>query len=430
MDCPGHLQCCSNVIADIVTDQRSIENPANEIYDDENLSNKVPRISFQERGSFFSRPSSPNDKIITTELPSSERLPTQKNKQEQVGSIRPNKLPFLQRIHSGHFHICLGLCSQTVLWKTLEENYSSVIHIPLNLAAHFTSGLWFVALLSFVLISGSNLLKCLFHFETVRMEYFDRVRVNYFFVPWIAAVLLRLGLPSSIAPDKVHPLLFCIFIVPFSILELKIYGQWFTKGKRCLARFANPSTYFAIIGNFVIARLAAKVRWRETAMFFLTVGLIHYAVVFITLYQRLPSDVDLSRKISPVFFLFIAAPSSASVAWEALSRSFDSFSRMLLFLSLFLYLALVVRVDFFCNSIRKFSVIWWSFAYPMTTTSVATLNYAEQVKYPIARTLAYVLTCVSIIVPVTALQSWTQPVTFDCFHSLLQPLIYKGLGTV
>ncbi|GLJ08012.1 hypothetical protein SUGI_0079480 [Cryptomeria japonica] len=354
MDCPGHLQCCSNVIAgdfqnkgmnslyvkdnsveqqdvaidyaqcqgfpeslissvcfsDIVTGQRSFENPANEIYDDENLSNKVRRISFQERGRFFSRPSSPNDKIITIELPSSERLPTQ---QEQVGSIRPNKLPILQRIHSGHFHICLGLCSQTVLWKTLEESFSSVIHIPLNLPAHFTSGLWFVALLSFVLISGSYLLKCLFHFETVRMEYFDRVRVNYFFVPWIAAVLLRLGLPSSIAPDKVHPLLFCIFIVPFSILELKISGQWFTKGKLSLARVANPSTYLATIENFVIARLATKVGWRETAMFFLTVGLIHYAVVFITLYQRLPSDVDLSRKISPVFFLFIAAPSSASV---------------------------------------------------------------------------------------------------------------------
>ncbi|GLJ08009.1 hypothetical protein SUGI_0079440 [Cryptomeria japonica] len=121
-------------------------------------------------------------------------------------------------------------------------------------------------------------------------------------------------------------------------------------------------------------------------------GCVHHAL------PETPIRRRFVEKDSPGFFLFIAAPSSASVAWEAVSGSFDSFSRMLLFLSLFLYLALVVRVDFFRDSIRRFSVIWWSFAYPMTTTSVATLKYAEEVKHPIARTLAYVLTCVSIIV--------------------------------
>ncbi|GLJ08010.1 hypothetical protein SUGI_0079450 [Cryptomeria japonica] len=89
------------------------------------------------------------------------------------------------------------------------------------------------------------------------MEFCDQVRVNYFFVPWIAGILLMLGLPSDIAPDKVQPIPWCIFMAPTVVLELKIYGQWFTKGKRSLARIANPSSY--LFGNFVVARLATRV---------------------------------------------------------------------------------------------------------------------------------------------------------------------------
>lgn len=251
-------------------------------YEDENLSNRVPRISFPQKQISFNLPSSPNNKITTTEIISSGSSPTQqvsrsllslfcvikessifvndsvffflvRNYQGQVGLKSASKLPFLLKIHYDHFQVCLGLCSLIVLWKTLEENTSSAIHFPFNLPAHFTTGLWFVALLSFVLISVSQLLKYVFHFETVCMEYLDRVWVNYFFVPWIAAVLLRLGLPSSITPDKVHPLAFCLFVFPFSVLDLKIYCQWFVKGKRCLSRVTNPSTYLSVVDipNFV-----------------------------------------------------------------------------------------------------------------------------------------------------------------------------------
>ncbi|KAH9290585.1 hypothetical protein KI387_034702 [Taxus chinensis] len=202
--------------------------------------------------------------------------------------------------------------------------------------------------------------KVPFLFEIVQKEYNDRVRVNYLFIPWIAGMLLRMGLPSHIAPNKVHPVLWCIFMTPITLSELKIYGQWFTKGKRSLARIANPSTHLSVIGNFVVARLATRVEWREAAMLFFTVGLVHYAVL----------------------------PSPASTAWEAISGSFDTGCKMLLFLSLFLYLALIMRVNSFRDNMGKFSVIWWACAYPMTTTSVAAVKYAEKVKHPIARSLA------------------------------------------
>lgn len=49
----------------------------------------------------------------------------------------------------------------------------------------------------------------------------------------------------------------------------------------------------------------------------------------------------LPAMLRPVFFLFFAAPSAASLAWDSIAGSFDLPCRMLFFLSLFLFASLV-----------------------------------------------------------------------------------------
>jgi tellurite resistance protein TehA-like permease len=136
-------------------------------------------------------------------------------------------------------------------------------------------------------------------------------------------------------------------MAPLFILELKIYGQWLSGGDRRLSKVANPSTHLSVVGNFVGALVGAKVGWTEAAIFFWAVGLAHYIVLFVTLYQRLPSNLVLPKDLHPVFFLFVAAPSAASVAWMKITGSFDLVSRLVFFIALFLYSSLVVRINFF-----------------------------------------------------------------------------------
>lgn len=95
------------------------------------------------------------------------------------------------------------------------------------------------------------------------------------------------------------------------------------------------------------ALLGASVGWIEPAIFFWAVGLAHYLVLFVTLYQHLPSDISLPKDLHPVFFLFVAGPSTASVAWMHITGRFDLVPRLVLFLALFLYSSLVVRINFF-----------------------------------------------------------------------------------
>ncbi|KAK9668246.1 hypothetical protein RND81_13G044500 [Saponaria officinalis] len=297
--------------------------------------------------------------------------------------------PFLLRFPIGCFGICLGLSSQTILWKSMSTSPSMKF---LHVTPYINLILWILAFLILLLVSTTYVLKCIFYFEAIKREYFHPVRVNFFFAPWIVCMFMALGTPPIIS-TTLHPVIFCVFMTPAFVLELKIYGQWLSGGKRRLSMVANPSSHLSVIGNFVGAILAAKVGWFEPAKFLWAVGFAHYLVVFVTLYQRLPTSEALPKELHPVYCMFIATPAAASIAWESIYGEFDGLSRTCFFIAVFLYISLVVRINFFRGF--RFSVAWWSYTFPMTTASIATIKYAEQVPSITSKALALSLSFMS-----------------------------------
>ncbi|KAL5751041.1 hypothetical protein ACOSP7_025644 [Xanthoceras sorbifolium] len=309
---------------------------------------------------------------------------------EDILLPKDEKWPFLLRFPIGCFGICLGLSSQAVLWRALATSPATeFLHITpfINLA------LWLLAVTVLISVSFTYILKCIFYFEAVKREYFHPVRVNFFFAPWVVCMFLAIGAPPMLAPGSLHPAIWCAFMGPYFLLELKIYGQWLSGGKRRLCKVANPSTHLSVVGNFVGSILASKVGWQEAAKFLWAVGFAHYLVVFVTLYQRLPTSEALPKELHPVYSMFIAAPSAASIAWVTIYGEFDGLSRTCFFIALFLYISLVVRINFFTGF--RFSVAWWSYTFPMTTASVATIKYAEHVPSTISKGLALSLSFMS-----------------------------------
>ncbi|KAL2468007.1 Uncharacterized protein Fot_51532 [Forsythia ovata] len=62
--------------------------------------------------------------------------------------------------------------------------------------------------------------------------------------------------------------------------------------------------------------------WREVLLS--SLGMVHYLVPFVTLYQRLSSGDWISTMLRSVFFLFFAAPNIVSLVWYSISNSFDT----------------------------------------------------------------------------------------------------------
>ncbi|XP_015073162.2 S-type anion channel SLAH4-like [Solanum pennellii] len=316
----------------------------------------------------------------------------------------------LTRIHAGYFRISLSLCWEALLWKTLldpNNNETKFLHrVPQIIYRPILIFLWSFALLILVLLSLLYLLKCVFRFNLVKREFLHHVGVNYLFAPWISWLILLESYPFIIAPKHVvYKALWWVFAVPVLILDVKIYGQWFTKGKRFLTAVANPTSHLSVIGNLVGARAAAKMGWQEVSVCLFSLGMVHYLVLFVTLYQRLSGSDRLPAMLRPVFFLFSAAPSMASLAWASITGTFDTASKMFFYLSLFLFTSLICRPSLFKKSMRKFNVAWWAYSYPVTLLALASTRYAKEVKGKVPHTIMLTLSSLSVLVIIALLLS-------------------------
>ena len=198
-----------------------------------------------------------------------------------------------------------------------------------------------------VAVSVTYALKAFFYFEAIPREFNHPVRVSFFFAPWVACLFLLLELPSSIPVDHKSDRVVMVWhalMAPILCLELKIYGQWMFGRRRRLSMVANPSNHLSIVGNFVGVLLGALLGLKEGPIFFFSVGLTHYAMLLVTLYQRLPTTETLPKELHPVFFLFAAVPTVAAMAWTEIHGSFYCVSRIPYFLGLFLYASLVSQL--------------------------------------------------------------------------------------
>ncbi|KAK1405438.1 hypothetical protein POM88_005043 [Heracleum sosnowskyi] len=99
-----------------------------------------------------------------------------------------------------------------------------------------------------------------------------------------------------------------------------------------------------------------------------------------------------------LFVLFWDAPSMASLAWISISGSYDNSSKMLFFLSLFLFMSLVCRPKLFKKSMRRFNVAWWAYSFPITVLALSSTEYAQEVKSSIAHLLMVILSAISVLV--------------------------------
>ncbi|KAF8412216.1 hypothetical protein HHK36_000176 [Tetracentron sinense] len=327
---------------------------------------------------------------------------------------------FLHRCPVTFNGVCLGIGSQSILWKTLATIAPKcLLHICLTI----NLVVWYISLIVIATVFFIYLLKIIIHFKAVRDEYEDRIRVNYFFAPWIALLFLGLGAPSSLLnyfapriaflflalgapsslPETLHEAIWYILMFPIFCLDVKIYGEWLLGDKWKLSEVANPSNHLAIVGNFVGALLGATMGLKEGALFIFAVGLAHYAVLFVTLYQRLTTNKELEKNFRPVFFLFVAAPSVASMAWASIQGTFDNGSRIAFFVALFLYFSLVrgqlSEVNFY--PIYRFSLSCWAYSFPMTGAAIAAIKYSNEVTNILTRSLAVILSAICTITVAT-----------------------------
>ncbi|KAL4308800.1 hypothetical protein GQ457_01G043120 [Hibiscus cannabinus] len=333
---------------------------------------------------------------LESEIKASVSHPEKKKKNNEAS---PWCSDVLTRVHAGYFRISISLGSQALLWKVLTQPNGVSRDVFSGLPSTVCWSLWCLAALTHISLSFVYVLRCYFHFGLVKAEFLHHIGVNYLYAPWISWLILLQSAPVLLPITSLVYLILCwTFIVPLVMLDIKIYGQWFTTEKRFLSVMANPTSQISVIGNLVATRAAAEMGWKESAVCMWSLGMVHYLVLFVTLYQRLSGRNSLPTILRPTFFLFFAAPSMASLAWNSITGAFDYTSKMLFFFSLFLFVSLVCRPFLFKKSMKKFNVAWWAYSFPVTFIALAAVQYAGEVKSHVATLLMLGLSTVSVLV--------------------------------
>ncbi|CAM9174310.1 unnamed protein product [Ectocarpus sp. 12 AP-2014] len=110
-----------------------------------------------------------------------------------------------------------------------------------------------------------------------------------------------------------------------------------------------------------------------------------------------PRSMLLSRALHPIYFLFIAPPSAAAIAWTRINGEFDVLSRSLYFIAGFLYMFFVLGNSSFLRT-ASFSVAWWAYSFPSSTFAVATILYAEELSSEGVVLLALIMSLGSTVI--------------------------------
>ncbi|KAG2302656.1 hypothetical protein Bca52824_031307 [Brassica carinata] len=260
-----------------------------------------------------------------------------------------------------------------------------MVHLHSDLPSMASYLLWYLALATQVSLCFLYAFKCIFFFDLVKEEFSHYIGVNYLYAPFISCLLLLQSAPLLEPHSVLYKTLFWLFAAPVLTLDTKLYGQWFTTEKRFLSIMANPASQVSVIANLVAARGAAEMGWRECALCLFSLGMVHYLVIFVTLYQRLPGGNNFPTTLRPVFFLFFAAPATGSLAWNYISGTFDTVAKMLFFLSLFIFVSLVCRPTLLKKSIKD-------------STLHDSVQYAQEVKDDVATALMFIFCSISVLI--------------------------------
>ncbi|GAQ79206.1 C4-dicarboxylate transporter [Klebsormidium nitens] len=293
----------------------------------------------------------------------------------------PKKMPFLLRFRVTAFGMNLGIGSQTVLWQQLTTLPATrFLHIPSGIPL----GIWCAGVVLLPITSVTYLLKFLIWPQAVRLE-FRPIRTNFLIAPWWAALLLCLGAPGEITdriygPGKtIHWGVALGFTIPLLAWEILLYSRWIYACEGRLGATATAATQIAYVGNFASALAFAGAGWRDPALFMFSFGILHWVVVFTTVYMRPSESQRLPPPLGPLYLLFISPPAMAATAWSKIQGPghFDSLSKGFAFIALGLFVVLATRAHLVLRI--TFSLAWWAFVFPLSTTAVAFFYYADSV---------------------------------------------------
>ena len=309
--------------------------------------------------------------------------PTIEEIEQSFGSLA---LFFIQ-FNISHAGIALGCSAYAAMWRALQGNVRSFT-IPAMIPDIF----WWFAVLVSVLLYFLLGVRALIFPVLIKRDFINNRLTNFFASPAIVISTLATSSPSYLQVGAARRAVFYGLIVYQLLLSLYWYGDWLFATGYSL-RSVHSLYFMATVGFFVVATLGATVGATSTARISFFVGIIFWLLVFIAVFSFLSKTLsDAKERPQPTMCLFIAPPASAALAWIALLRAesadvvVDNVAWFFLSLTLFLYMLVARLFPLYWK--LDFNVAFWAFTFPLCTAGTLATTYAGIEQEPVPWVLA------------------------------------------
>lgn len=289
-----------------------------------------------------------------------------------------------------HNAVALAFFAFTAMWQTANLHFGMVsVPSPVWYTLYFTS------CLILALCASLYILRTIIFPPAIVADFNHPRLINFFFLPVMIGALCVITTPPFLRSRTQFLVGFYLLGAYQLSLGLYLFGEWLFGANP--PAFIHPLVFMQTIGYFLLCNIGATIFLVDQAFALFSVGCLFWLLVFITNFQHLSPALDKrSERPQPTFFLFIAPPAQAALAFVVLLKSESKVQAMLesnqalpplldirdamqwpkisqsfLYIDLFLYLLMFRIFPTFWT--QKFSVSWWAYIFPLSAAATSTI---------------------------------------------------------
>ncbi|TVO71210.1 SLAC1 anion channel family protein [Sedimenticola selenatireducens] len=285
----------------------------------------------------------------------------------------------LQHFPVAFFSMIMGLSGLSIAWD--KAHTVLIPDLDLGAVLGLLTGIVFLAL---ALAYAAKLMR----FRTaVVAELHHPIKLNFY--PTISISLILLSIVSLERAPALAQGLWLVGTGLHLVLTLYVMSVWIHH-KHFRIEHMNPAWFIPVVGNALVPITGCGLGFDELSWFFFSIGVVFWLVLMTIFFNRVFFHEPLPEKLMPTFFILIAPPAVAFLAYMKLQHAeLDVFARILYYSGLFLTLLLLTQVGRFAR--LNFSLSWWAYSFPLSAITVATLVMAQVTGQPFFTGLGWVL---------------------------------------
>lgn len=262
------------------------------------------------------------------------------------------------------FGSVMGLSGLSLAWRLAHTNFGVSELVGEAIGA--------LAVGVFLLLAYGYLIKFLKHRDAVLDEFRHPVVGNFFGTITIALLLLSavVGPYSEVLGQWVWTLgTVLTFVLSFVVVSRLLSGK-------LNASDAVPAWLIPGVATLDIAVTGANMpmAWADEANFAaLAVGTVLALVLYVLIVSRLAQQGPLAKGMLPSLVVLVAPFAVGFLAYTNVFSRVDSFSALLFYFGLFVFLVVVPKV--FRRDV-PFTPGWWAISFPMAALTSAAIKYS------------------------------------------------------